>query len=298
MTIQERQSEDRMVDLLAAQRQMYRDAKRLRRVRLVASIGLALLAPVLVVWWKDATAVLGAAAAVALILNRAFLGPWELQRRQQAVAIQEEFDTYVLDLPSTAVDPPVSPQVTAAATRRYHQRGGSHRREKLRRWYPDTGSLPHPFDSLACQRVSLSWTSRLHTEWAWIVLATATGWFLVGVAVALQQDLQLSEYLVQLFLPAAPAFLDALDCRDLHMQRADRIRGAEEFAAAAWREGIKSRKLPVRACRQVQDRIRAVRDVAADVPDFYYETRRSAFEADMQAACDHLISEASHKGVI
>jgi hypothetical protein len=52
------------------------------------------------------------------------------------------------------------------------------------------------------------------------VLIAGVMWFLVGLTVAIARDLSLAVYLIKIFLPSAPAFLDALDVARQHWHHA------------------------------------------------------------------------------
>lgn len=156
----------------------------------------------------------------------------------------------------------------------------------LRNWYPAAaGQLLRPLDVLLCQRSGVVWGRRTHTAYAALLLGLTITWWIAGVTIGVLDDLGLGEYLVGLFLPSLPAFLDAGELWRAHREQA-RTKGVVEedidgLFAAARADG----RVPELArCREVQDRIYLARRSGPQVPKRFYQLRRDRDETAMQRA--------------
>src|SRR5699024_7573892 len=115
--------------------------------------------------------------------------------RKQAAFVQEEFDTYVFDMPwnDWAAEHP-SPTLIAEAATRY-------RGNRTKDWYPDTGPVIRPLDVLICQRSNLGWGASIHRLYAALLTGLLTVFILLGAAIALIGNLTTAEALTTLVVP-------------------------------------------------------------------------------------------------
>lgn len=282
-SITDRQNEAGSITLLAAQRQAYGVAKRVRAIRVAGNVGLAAAVPVVVLWWVDGGRWLGAAAGLWMLLSRWPLRAIERRAVGTGADIQEQFDAYVLGLPWNGLrGTKVGAMAVEAAARRHLRRRGTEQEARLHDWYPDRGV---PLEALDCQQVNVGWSARLHHEWATVLVAVIAVWATVVVALAIARDVSLTEFLVAVFLPSMPALVDAMESVDGNRQSAGacatvevEIDGARAGLADAGPDAMVAR------CRSVQDEIWALRRQGVLVPDLYYRWRRPAYEQDSRHA--------------
>lgn len=154
--------------------------------------------------------------------------------------------------------------------------------DKSRDWYTvDLSDAVWPGDVLLCQRQSAVWSRGDHGAYATTLITTAVLWSGVGVVIALAQNLTLADYLVQLFLPTAPALVEAGEQRELHRVTAD---GRENDVAAIdalyreYKDDLAA--IPPSRIRGVQDSAYQSRAVAPRVPGWFYRLRRPGTDAD------------------
>jgi len=171
-TIAQRQNGLHALDLLAPQRALYTEVKRLRRLRTGLLATGAAASMVLALVLTDARAPVGLVTGLGLLLLGLIAGGREQQRRQSAAAVQEELDTYVLALPwnTLLADRPPTDLVACRAARHRREHGDS----DLTNWYPPVDETDHGAAVLLCQRVNVSWSAPLHRAWAG-VLGAALG---------------------------------------------------------------------------------------------------------------------------
>ena len=154
-----RQNQADILDMLAAQRQLYLEAKSIVKWRTVVVILLASI-PIITHFihgleeleWTTLIPLVFVSFIFPIALKR-----WEKSKVLLAASIQEKIDTTLFDLPWTthvAIGKPIDLQITSAAAR---FRGD---RALLNDWYsniPDT--LEHATAVLRCQQINLWWDS-------------------------------------------------------------------------------------------------------------------------------------------
>jgi len=141
----------------------------------------------------------GAAEAIAL---------WCLMYASQvqtkfATKIQERFDIELFGLPVTKE---FNPLPTDEEIGRYAAR---YRGDDKVDWYVDVTKLPLPYAILLCQRENLSWDWPLRRKWASMLSQAASGWFMLGLLIALAADWSTRELFLRWLIPSLPIFLFA-----------------------------------------------------------------------------------------
>lgn len=171
-TIAQRQNGLHALNLLAAQRALYTEVKRLRRLRTGLLATGAAASMILALVLTATRTPVGLITGLGLLLLSLLAGGRERQRWQSAAAVQEEFDTYVLALPwnTLLADRPPTDLVVHRAARHRREHGDA----GLTDWYPPVDETDHAAAVLLCQRINVSWSAPLHRTWA-RVLGAALG---------------------------------------------------------------------------------------------------------------------------
>jgi SMODS-associating 4TM effector domain len=273
--------------MLAAQRQLYIEAKKWRRWRASAVTAVAvtgacttILAPGLLRFFGP----LGAIAAV---------GQWlasliEKQRIKTAATVQEQFDTEVLQLAwNSTLGSKADPEDVAAASSRFQGE-----RSKLSDWYNVPDGLTRPLDVLLCQRTNLRWDAALRRSYAKVIIAGAVGLLLAVVVSSLLRELA-GATLALALLSTSPAMLFATDAVLTHRGHAASQLDLKRRVEAAWETAL-ARSSRVRATdlRAIQDGIYRLRSVGSPVPDRFYWRRRDQFEHEAKVASQSMWEEA------
>ncbi len=269
--ITERQDQPEHLHRLLAYSHLYRTAQWWRRARAAGTFALATIAPLVALLIPATTDILAAISAGWLVVGRTVLTWLEQRSTLQAVRVQELYDTKLFRLPWNAAlagRPPIPDDVAAAAR---HIKDEA----RYRNWYSiDLGDTPWPGDVLLCQRQSMVWSRRDHRAYGPTILLVGVLWFIAGVVLALIRDLTLAEYLIKIFLPSSPAFLDSVELARWHWHHAaarERVENDIHDLWAAHRADPAS--LPVSECRKIQDSAFLLRRDGPRVPDFFYRLR-------------------------
>lgn len=258
----------------------YRRASRWRSLRTFGTVGLALAAPVVTILAPGSSAILGALAGGWVLVARTFLARREGDERRRAAVIQEQFDVELFGLPwnEGVTGKQVAPDDVADAARRVDAAGLD--------WYPDADRLPWPVDVVLCQRGSAVWGRRTHAAYATVLAVAAASWFAAGVTLAAIRAMSLSAYLVGLFLPSQPAFLDAADLWQSHRRRAAAKLAIEACADELVDKHAAGAVVTVDDCRALQDKTFLLRAEGPPVPGWFYRLRRGRDQHAMDAGVD------------
>jgi hypothetical protein len=288
--IAERQNDDDMMELLCAATWHYGAAKKWHVVRVVGTLGFALAAPVITFWLPQAAAGVAALAALWVLAGRTFLGKAEDTEMHAGVTAQEQFDTEVFGLPwheALAGRPLGHEDIIDASD---HINGEA--RAKKKNWYADNTKVPWPLNVVLCQRASAAWSRRAHQNYARLLTVTAWAWLIAGIVMGVVAHVSLAGYLIMLFLPSQPAFLDAMELIRSHRAAGDQKGRVETMTDALWEKGAADPTLvTVADCRAVQDHSYRLRRHSPQVAEWYYRLRRNRDEHAMKRATERKISQ-------
>lgn len=290
-TISTVQNTERAQHLLAAQSRLYTDAKRLHDTRILTVVVLAVITVVAALAFPDGRIVVGAVGGAVTFLWSVLGGGREKRCRKQAAFVQEEFDTYVFDMPwnAWAAEHP-SPTLIAEAAARY-------RGNRTKDWYPVTGTVARPLDVLICQRSNLGWGASIHRVYAAFLTGLLVVLILVGVAVALIGSLTATDALIALVVPLLGPVRELIEMIRNNRDSSDTKAMVETKVHSLWERALRpDREITIADCRAVQDQILNIRQANAHVPDWLDNLRRARNETLMRQSAAHLIDEAERRG--
>jgi hypothetical protein len=286
-SISELQNRTESLDLLRADTRFYLRAKRLHALRVAGTLVLALLAPVILFWKPNWGDVVAALAGAWVLVGRTVLSWFEDRSVQKAVTVQEQFDVEVFGLEwnDGLAGPRVAPEDVHTAAQKVQGK----RIERLRDWYPDADAAPWPLNVILCQRSSAVWGRRGHYWYALFVLGLGIAWFVAGLAMTAAAHVTLTGYLVKVFLPSQPAFLDTIDLFRGHLKQSQAKEALELKTTDLWNYGVANPGLvSEQDCREVQDQTYMLRRRGVQIPQLIYRLRRKQDEAAMRAAAARL----------
>lgn len=286
-SIRVRQASPWSIQLLAAQRQRYVEAKTWRSARfwsvaVAATVGLSatVFAPSLLV----VAGPVGALVAVAQWLA----GFVERRHVQAGANVQEQFDTSVFPL---EWNPLLGDKADAEDVARVAERFRGNP-ALLADWYAVPDGLPRPLDVLICQRSNLRWDSTLRYAYSNTIVVGLVTLFMATIGMGIVQDLSLEEFIFAL-LPSAGAFVFGADAACSHRRHAASQRELKRRVEAVWSDATKRpRKVQDKQLRSIQDRIHHLRTSAPLVPEWFYWWHRDAYELQMRLAVDRMAQEA------
>lgn len=280
--------------LLAAQARMYSQAKSMQHARFIVVCTLALGTVTTALLAPDVRSAVGLVGGVSTFLLSWLGGTRERRLVKDAAAVQEQFDTYVFDLPwndLTAVDRVDPTRIAIAAS--------SYRGSRTLDWYPPTDPVARPLDVLICQRSNLGWGAVVHRTFAALLIAALIVLVGAGIGVCLWAGLTLAEGLAAVGVPLLAPAREIRDLVNANRDSEDAKRKAESKIASLWRGAITHQTpVTVQDCRTIQDRILSIRLSNAHVPDWLDEWWRSRNETAMRDTAESLVYEATHAGLV
>src|SRR5699024_4574510 len=299
--------------LLAAQSRLYTVAKRLHDTRVLTAFGLALLTAVAAFTFPVGHVVIVPVGRTVTFFWSALGSGREKTLRKQGAFVQEEFDTYVFDMPwnAWAAEHP-SPMCIAEAADRY-------RGNRTKDWYPDTGTVARPLDVLICQRSNLGWGASIHRVYANLLIGLLTVFIplgaainpgygklliglllvliLLGAAIAFIGNVTTAEAVTTFVVPLLGPVRELLEMIRNNCDSSNTKARVELKIHDLWEHALRdNQKITIADCRTVQDQILNIRQVNAHVPDWLDNLRRARNETLMRQSAAHLIEEAVRHG--
>lgn len=278
-----RQNDGHAMRLLKAARSAHRTCQLYEGFRVIGALAFV-LATVWVAAMGRTVVLLSLLGFGWSLVSSLVLSPLARRANVEARRLQEEFDTYVFELPwNTACG-------SRIALERVHELAARFRADevKLRDWYPDTGGLSRPFDVLLCQRATVTWNIRLRERWGRTVLWLLIAWLAAGLVLGVVADLTVTAVLLRWYVPSLSAIVLGAEIIRAQQQTAS----ARRLVLARISNELEQQpddlsqervRLLERTCRQVQDSIFASRRDALRVPHWFYMLFRDGDEATMRA---------------
>lgn len=273
--IAERQNSPDALKRLAAQRWLYGKAKDLAGWRLGSGLlAVALLASVPFVEWEPHRRLATIVVVLLWFLDHCALIPWAEKKKQEAAAIQEDFDCIVLDLPwpeHSGVERPTDDRVKELATTADWRAA----RGDLAHWYSVADIPADPIAArLHCQRANCRWDSGLRSEWT--LLVTTAVAVVAALAVATTSLAGVTVFDTVLAFAAGLRLAWLVPEVRGHFDARKRVGRLHRFLSRA---GKRAEDQTLCDVRLVQARIFEHRRLSPTVPDWFFNWKKQRYEA-------------------
>ena len=156
--IPEAQNEKGQLDKMAAQRQIYSDAKKIFAFQMVIAVPAPFLWAIVIKICPDWSIFAAYWGILVILADVTVLTLWIDSLKFRAAKIQELFDCDVMDIPwnSIKVGQKPDPEQIHKFAKKYDKKNKS--RGKLENWYPGVvDRLPIHYGRLICQRANCIW---------------------------------------------------------------------------------------------------------------------------------------------
>lgn len=290
-TIFHKQNEALNLKLLAAQRQLYSEAKSINNWQALIVFTTAIVTPILAHYLPDFNDYWGLLGLLLGGISFGILRNKAATKVEQATKVQEMFDTQVFDLPKnealTGGD--IGVLIWNKANKRHGQ--NEEKRKQLENWYPDTSVLEPNVAILASQRANLSWDWRLRKYYVerflniFIIL-----FLLITVGFSIWQEQLLLRYLLDILAPTLPLLFMLYETREKHQAVWKRQELKQrEIDQALKKHHSGKEKISMIHLRSFQDAIFKNRKENALVPDMVYGWIQTDYEADMDTEIKEIL---------
>jgi hypothetical protein len=294
--IPQEQNTQRKLDLLAAQRQLYTDAKKLQMISVIIYIPVVIGWSIIVALFPLASVYAGLWGILVTFLELLVLSRLQRSTQEKAAKIQQIFDCEVLQFDWTSLNCgiKIDPETIVDASERF-KRKNANRSNELQNWYPSSvGQLPLPQARIICQRSNVWWDSQLRRRYSnWIVIILAT---LIAIVflISLIGGLTLEKFLLAVLVPLTPAFVFGLRQYTDHndaASRLDRLRNSAEFLVQEVIKGRFTQQDLERESYSLQAQIYDNRRRSPLIFDWLYSRLRRKDEEQMNRGAESLIQE-------
>jgi SMODS-associating 4TM effector domain len=287
MSMLEQQNSPENLELLAAMRHLYNCAKRIRTIRVIVNIVLALAAVFYASTDPQAKEWLALIGLVWLFVTR-FLQEKEKNYTKTAATIQEEFDTNLFGIPwnRSLVGNKIPPEEIKKAAKRLKDN-----RNSLKNWYTGLNAPNKISNVLLAQRTNLIWDARRRKKYAFAVGFITATYF--AFTIYLGWNTSIKAYLLTILIPSLPILLHGFDTCKAHWSRANRCEQVGEKVLATFESNLKAPDPNIlQTCREYQDFIYQKRCDTALVPNWWYKIWREEDEDIMKTVNERLSGKA------
>ena len=305
--IPEAQLEWTQLKRLAAQRQLYSDAKVIHAVQ----IGLSILVPpilvVLVTFFSLPPVYATSCGVIVALLNTLWVSSYQQSLKQKAAKVQELFDCEVLELPwrGLMTGPPLEMETVEKYSLKYKRKYIKRKTDddsepekwysKLENWYStDVDKLPLHLGRIICQRSNCWWDAKLRQRYANRVLIVLLVLIVITVFLGLIGNFTLVKFILAMVGPLTPAFaLGSREYRD-HKKCAAQLDKLKEYVESLWNKALNGANPDelTRDSRALQDEIYNLRRTSPLIFDWVYRFLRKEDEELMNKAAEEMVKEA------
>ena len=292
--IPETQLEPIQLKRLAAQRQLYSDAKRIQAIQII----FVFVPPILTVLVVCHLLAAVWAAISGIIIACLFLcfDSQQQSLKQKAAKIQELFDCDVLALNWREIM--VGSRFEIETVEKY---ASKHKHKdpdyiKLKNWYSkNVGKLPLHLGRIVCQRSNCWWDAQLRRRYTkWVIGVFLVVLIVVVTCFGLTRDWTLEKFILLVVNPLTPAFILGVRQCNENTKSAMRLDKLKEHAEKMWNKALKGENPEelTRASRDLQDEIYHHRRTNSLIFDWFYNFLKKEDEEQMNKSANELVNEA------
>lgn len=205
MNIDERQNKIINLKRLAAQRQLYSEAKKYLNVQFVISIVAAIVLAMLANILSDQFAIYPITGAIlCVIFNEFYLSKRITNLTTTAAYIQEEFDCDVLSIPKNRMkaDFPGLVEIVQDKNRKFLEKGNNY--DLLKDWYPGIKEANISYGKIICQNTNCSWNQRLRERYSTYLTIIFWAFFVLLLLISIINGLTLVSFIGGVLFPLFP----------------------------------------------------------------------------------------------
>jgi len=292
-----KQNEQKQLERLAAQRELYSSAKKYH----IFQITLTVILPIVFAFTSFKLVNISVFAAIfgvlSFLIDIAFIEPIIDRKKNKAAKIQELFDCDVLELeksPLKTVDDIKVEEVLSYYDA--HIKIASNI-EKIRDWYsPSVSSLPLHIARILCQRTNCWWDSKLRVNYSSFLKFLGVIVFSIILIGSYIADLSLINFTLTIS-SLIPFFQFSIKQYNDNIETASRLDRLVSFSGFLWEKALS--RFPIDEitgdARKLQDEIYEHRRKSPLILDFIYKRFRDKDELLMNRSSKMLVDEALGK---
>jgi hypothetical protein len=295
-TIPQEQLTHKQIERLAAQRQIYSDAKRIQVVLITLSVPCVIVLTLVAAVFPRFQVFVAFWGIIVTILDIVVFTPRQKLLQEKAAKIQQLFDCDVLQMDWFKLNSGnrPEPETVVEASSRHKRIDPNY--SKLQNWYPvSVGQLQIHLARLICQRTNCWWDAQLRRRYAVWGLVTIVGLTVLVFLVGLIGGLTLEKFFLVVLAPLIPAVVLGIRQYIEHTEAAARLDSLKESCEGLWSHAIRGRFTPQEVTEEsykLQNEIYDNRKRNPLIFNWIYRRLRKQQEEQMNRGAEELIEEA------
>lgn len=283
-TIFTRQNEEKNINKLAAQKQLYIEAKKvffnLLILAVPVTISIAIMKIILSFFWVDIAAYANIYSIIIVGAELILMNFTINNYKKDAAKIQEDFDCTVYNLEWHKILAGKKPKIETINKYSEIFKGSSeYDPTKLRDWYPtELATKEHLKAILYCQKTNLLYDMSVRKQFLSLILKTSIISFFVLLVSALVGHVSLSSFIVQLVTPFLPIFTVSAK---IFMDHNKTVKNSLELQEIIDDALENEDHITEKNIRSIQDKIYNSRKDGGLVPEIFYKCKRDNLEVEM-----------------
>lgn len=293
MSINKKQNSILNLKRLAAQRQLYSEAKKILYAQfLVSGLAIVLLGIMGNILPERYVIYITVTSIICLLVDELFLSREKESLTHLAATIQEEFDCDVLEIPKNNMKANHGSllEVIQEKNRKYISKNNDYK--LLKNWYPGIKGIDLKFGKLICMSTNCWWDQELRKRYSRLLIIISVTAFVILLVVALLQGLSLSSFIGSVFAPLFPGVVLVYKTVQENNKSIDNLNHMKDKLDEIT-EKLKLNKYPEEQLnmdvRSLQDMIFNNRASSPVIPDKFYFWYRDN---------DEVIAESTNKELI
>lgn len=296
-SIVEKENQQKNIERLAAQKEIYFVAKRLFFWQLVltafVTVFLTLLDLTLSPLGYSIAWIRGLYGIVIALLDLLLLTPSINQLRQKAASIQELFDCEVLGLEWNKIlvgDKPMNEDIKKYSDQHLRRVKSF---DKLKSWYAETiEAVDGAAAKIICQRSNFSYDYSIRKSFIHWVVGISIAIFVLLAAIALFNDVSLRSFVLTVILPFLPVLTLSVKLYNEHGTSIRNLESLKSHISGLWSGVVSGTTINLESpLRQIQDKIYLNRKSNPLIPERVYDRLRPGLEQQMYYCVDELVEE-------
>lgn len=238
-TITTEQNSEKQLERLAAQRQIYSDAKWVQAAQVFLAVPVAIGLGACALLWPQLKVYAAFYGITLTAIDLTLLTPYVKALQKQAANIQELFDCNVLRMewPDLLAGRRPDPETVVHYARKYIKRNGDYK--ELENWYPTAvGELPLELGRLICQRTNCWWDMAQRRRYAGAMLVFAISLLVLLFVIGLAGQFTLEDAVLRLVAPFLPVFVLSLRHHREHLEAATNLERLKDAIERTWHKAV------------------------------------------------------------
>lgn len=295
-TIAEKQVEVKSLDFLAAQRQLYSEAKKLFLINTIISVPLIVILSILIFKYSTLNIALIICGLIVFLANFFILNPTQKKKQKNAAIIQQMFDYYVLDMSHERLNTErlSDRDLIFRKSDKYKDKNSGH--TGLIDWYPTIASqVPIHYGRLICQHENISWEGKLRSRYIQLIYLVGVILFLSLITYGILKSLLLKDFIVLIFAPLLPVLYFAIQQIVDNNRAIYNLKNLKSKFEDYWQEIISSETISDERINdfsyKLQEQIYSNRYSNPLIFNWMYDYLQSKDETSMKKSAEQLVNE-------